>query len=125
MKVLKLKLGDKTYTTGKITAHMSREALKIQKDAMELGKKGTKMQKLDSEDSQNKMTDEELINMAGELIVSTEELTDRKEQLIIDVYGGKFDIDELENNLSNQEIDQEINNILNGITGIVQKATKN
>lgn len=125
MKVLKLKLGDKTYTTGKITAHMSREALKIQKDAMELGKKGTKMQKLGSGDSEDKMTDEELINMAGELIVSTEELTDRKEQLIIDVYGGKFDIDELENNLSNQEIDQEINNILNGITGIVQKATKN
>lgn len=122
MTVTKIKLGEKTYSTGKITARMTREALKIQKEAMELMKKGAKFQ---DQDTEIDMTSEEIINISGELIVGQEELSDRMEQLIIDAYGDKFTIDELENELSTEEIGLEFNKIFSRIPKTVQKAAKN
>lgn len=112
MKVLSLKLNDITYMTGKITAYLSKEALKIQKESLELAKKGKAMQ-------QNKESDQ--VNEADELLTAMMKLRERKTWLICEVYQNKFDVDTIEKSLDDEEIDQEINKILYGITGIISK----
>lgn len=116
MKVLTLKLGKKTYTTGKITAFISREALKIQKESIQLAKKGLEIQQI-----QDTEMNEDTINQIEELLQLTEELRQRKSWLICEAYQNKFSIDDLEKELSNEEIDAEIQKILNGVQGVISK----
>jgi hypothetical protein len=112
MKVLTLKLNDITYMTGKITAYLSKEALKIQKESLELAKKGKDMRD---------NTEGDQVNQADELLNDMMALRERKTWLICEVYQNKFDADLLEKNLEDEEIDQEINKILYGITGVISK----
>jgi hypothetical protein len=112
MKVLILKIDEKTYTTGKITAYLSREALKIQKETIALAKKGKEV-----EQSEN-LND---IEAAEELLDKMEELYQRKSWLICEVYKNQFTTEQLEKEFSNDELGEEIEKILYGITGIVQK----
>ena len=78
MKILSIKLGDKTFQSGKITLYLTREALKLQKDALALGDKAKNM--IDD-------TDEVA---AGELLDGILDLMDRKMWLICEVYGNQF-----------------------------------
>jgi len=110
MNVLSMKLLEKTYVAGKITAFASKEALKIQEDAIEIAETAKKVQ----ENTQN-------ISLVKELISKLEEINARKTYIICEVYNNKFTPDELENSLSLQEIDGEINKIVSGVTGIITK----
>lgn len=112
MKVLTLTIGDHTYTTGKITAFLSKEAMKINRDAVALAKESQRIQ----EDADTGSLDavETLANAALEL-------SERKAWLICEVYGNKFTPDDLEKELSTDEIDAEINAIISGINGVVSK----
>lgn len=113
MQVLTLKLGDKTYSTIKITAFLSKEALKIQKEALELAKIGKSMQEDDANLENMELIEELLDKMA--------ELNERKSALICAVYGDKFTINELEKNLSEEEITAEINKIILAVSGVMEK----
>lgn len=109
MQVLSLKLGEKTYTTVKVTAFMSKEAMRINRDAMTLANKSKEIKdNLDADAAAEIM--EELIN-----------LNDRKTCLICEVYGGKFTADEVEKELSSAEIDAEVQKITRGVTGVIVK----
>lgn len=110
MKVLTLKLNGKTYTTMKITAFLSKEALKIQKDALVLAKKGKEIQ-----------SDSENIELVEELLSDLEGIKERKSCLLCNVYGDKFTPDEIEKTLSDEEIDAQMNSIISGICGVVSK----
>jgi len=112
MKILSLKLNDKTFMTGKITAFLSKEALKIQKESLALAKKGKILQEC-AEESQ--------VDGAEELLTAMMEIREKKTWLICEVYQNKFDIETLEKNLDDEEIDQEINKILYGIVGTISK----
>lgn len=112
MKVLILELNGTKYTTGKITAYLSRQALKIQKEAIELAKKGQEMQNNSQSNG---------LGQAEELLNALDELRESKTNLICEVYQNRFTVDELEKTLSDEEIDQEINKILYGITGVIAK----
>ena len=112
MKVLSLKLNGKTFMTGKITAYLSKEALKIQKESLALAKKGQALQDCDT-DSQ--------VDGADELLTSMFEIRERKTWLICEVYQNKFDVETLEKSLDDEEIDKEINRILYGIVGVISK----
>ena len=111
MKVLTLKLGNKTFTTGKITAFMSKEAIKINKDALRLAKIGQEIQQSDEND----------IDLISDMLEQLQDLSNQKAWLITKVYEDKFTVDELENNLSSEEIDDQISLIINGISGIARK----
>lgn len=110
MKVIILDLNGTKYTTGKITAYLSKEALKIQKNTLELAKKGKNLQ--------DNTEDYEAIEG---LIEDAEVLHDSKVNLICELYGNKFTADMLEKTLSDEEIEEQINNIVSGIYGIVSK----
>lgn len=110
MKVLMLKIGEKVYTTGKITAYLSREALKIQTDALKMAKQG-QLLAADSED----------VDAAGKILEDLTELRNRKSWLICQVYCNAFTMDEMEQSLDSDEIDEEINRIITGISGVVTK----
>lgn len=110
MKVLTLKLNGKTYTTGKITAFLSKEALKIQKDALTLAKRGQEVQ-----------GDTENLEAVDNILSSLLEVRERKTWLICEVYGNKFSADDIEKNLDDDEIEAEINRIISGIYGVVTK----
>ena len=109
MKVLILELGDKKYTSSHITAYISKEAMKLNRDAIELGKLG--------EQAQEKPDTE----TAGRLMDSMIDLADRKTNLICEVYGNKFTAEDLDKNLSTEEIDEEIQKIILGISGVISK----
>lgn len=109
MKTLTLQLGDKLYTVSRITAWQSREALAINKTALELAKKA------------KSIGDDADENDASEIIDLMGEITTRRSNLICEVYGGKFTVDELEKNLTTEEIAEHMNQITFGIMGIVQK----
>lgn len=113
MQILTIKLNGKTYQAGKITVFISKEALKIQKEALELAKKGNEIQK--------NTGDIEQIDKVQELLNGLSELRDRKSWLICEVYQNKFTVDELEKELTNEEIEIEINKIINGTNGIILK----
>lgn len=110
MKILKLKLNEKTYSTGKITAFISKEALKIQKEAITLAKKGKLLQ-----------NDLENIDAIEEVLEVMAELKERKTWVLCEVYGNKFTADDLEKEFSDEEIEIEVNKIIMGVSGVVQK----
>lgn len=112
MKVLRLTLADKTFMTGKITAFISKEALKIQRDSIEIAKQGKEIQA--SEDEVN-------IDKVENLLDKLEEIRNKKVWLVCEVYGNQFTPDELEKELSDEEIDAEVNKIMHGVSGIIQK----
>ena len=110
MKVLTLKLGDQFFSTGKITAYLSREALKVQSEAIKVAKRGQELLK----DSDNVVAAEELLDD----IIS---LRDKKAWLLCQVYSDQFTLEELERELDDEEIDTEVNRIISGISGVVTK----
>jgi hypothetical protein len=112
MKVLSLKLNDKTFMTGKITAYLSKEALKIQKESLALAKKGQALQSCDEENQ---------VDGADELLTAMFDIRERKTWLICEVYQNKFDVETIEKCLDDEEIDKEINRILYGIVGVISK----
>lgn len=113
MKVLTLKIGGKTYTTGKITAFLSKEAMKINKETISLAKKGQEIQNSGELDYD--------IGVIDDLMNSMLELSERKAWLICELHGNKFSVDDLEKELSTEEIDAEINRIVAGISGVISK----
>lgn len=108
--LLTIKLGDKTYSTSRITAYLSKEAMRINKDVVVLGKQGIELQKgnIGLDDAEKLMDD--LLDLSA-----------RKANLICEVYGNKFTIDELEKEFTSTEIDIEIRKIMLGINEIVTK----
>lgn len=110
MQLLKLKINDQTYMSGKITTYMTKEALKIHRDALELRDKA-----LGGTDGQSPE------EAAAELLDAVCDITDRKVWLLCEVYGNKFTTDEVEMNLSTEEIDQALNMIISGVSGVIEK----
>lgn len=115
MKVLTLKFGEKTYTTGKLTAFLAREVMKVGKQALELAK--TQKSYADIEVNSSEYD----LDKAAELVDAIEELSNKSAWIICEAYGNKFTMDELEKNLSTQEINAEINRITAAITGTMEK----
>lgn len=109
MKILSIKLGDKTFQSGKITLYLTREALKLQKDALALGDKAKNM--IDD-------TDEVA---AGEMLDGILDLMDRKMWLICEVYGNQFTPEVIENVLSSEDVDLEVNKIIGVASGVIEK----
>ena len=112
MKVLLLKLNDRTYTTGKITAFISKEALKIQKEAITIAKKGKVLQEPGAAEN---------LDAVEEVLDSLAELKERKAWILCEIYGNKFTVDDLEKELSDEEIEIEVNKIIMGVSGVVTK----
>lgn len=108
MKTLALKLGDKTYTTSRITAYLSREAFRVNKNLFEIAKAA-------------KMIDQNDLDSMEKLLQDMDDIAVQKANLICEVYGNKFTADELERNLTNQEIDEQIQKIVQGISGVIGK----
>lgn len=108
MKTLVLKLGDKTYTTSRITAYLSREALGVNKDMLNIARTA-------------KVVDQADIDAMEKLLQDMNDAAIRKANLICEVYGNKFTADELEKNLTNREIENQIQKIIEGISGVVEK----
>jgi hypothetical protein len=107
MKVLNIKLNGKTYLSTKITMHSTKEALRIQRDAIALGKRGQSFEG-DTDGAEALMND-------------LYEINDRKVNLVCEVFGGKFTPDELERALSSDEIDTAVNEIISGVSGTIEK----
>jgi hypothetical protein len=63
----------------------------------------------------------ENIDIVGDLLDKLGELAERKAALICAVYGDKFTVDELEKNLSDEEINIEINKIIMSVSGVIEK----
>lgn len=110
MKVLTLKIDGKTHTTVKITAWMAKEAIKINRDSIAIAKKASAIS-----------GDETDLDLAEEIYSTMEELSDRKANLICEVFGRKFTAEDLEKELTTEEIDNQVNNILGGVTGTIEK----
>jgi hypothetical protein len=109
MQVLSLTLGEKTYTTVRVTAFMSKEAMRINRDAMALAKRSKEIKEELDADAAEEILDELL------------DLNDRKVNLICEVYGNKFTADEVLNGLTAAEIDAEVQKITRGVTGVIVK----
>ena len=108
MKTLELKLGDKVYTTSRIVARLTREAFALNKDSLHVARMAKNMDKNDLDGMDLMLQD-----MA--------DIAVRKDNLICEVYGDKFTADEVRDNLTDQEINEQIEKIVKGITGVVQK----
>jgi hypothetical protein len=113
MKVLTLQLGDKTYSTSRITAYFARRAMEINKQALELAKRGNEIK-----DSQTETVD---IAVAAELMDAMTELNESKAWFICQVYGERFGIEDLETRFTTEEIDAEFTRITNAIYGVIEK----
>lgn len=112
MKIIDLKLNNKTYLAGKITAFLSKEALTIQRDSLQLAKLGQQL-------SEN--VEKQNIEEVQKMLELLQDIRTRKVWIICEVYENKFTADELEKGLSDEEIDLEMNKIIFGVIGIVQK----
>lgn len=111
MNVLRLELNGKVYMTGKLTAFISKEALKLQRDSIEFAKKAKEIQNSQDEDIEN----------ISYILQALSELRDKKSWLICEAYGNQFTVNDIENEFSVEEIESEVNKILYGVTGIITK----
>lgn len=110
--IMKIKLGSKTYTATSLPASVSREAMKISRDALELAKMGDEIKEAtDSGDYDN----------ISDLLEKLIEIKDRKAALVCKVYDNKFDVDTLLDNASDADIDQQINALTTSISSMVAK----
>lgn len=113
MKVLTLQVGDKTYSTSRITAYYARRAMEINKKAIELAKRGSEIKNMQTEDVDT--------SVAAELMDAMTDLNDTKAWFVCQIYGAKFEVEDLEKNLTNEEIDAEFSRITNAIYGVIEK----
>lgn len=110
MKVMILKVGDKKYTTSRVTAYISRQAMKISKESIELAKAAKGIS-----------TEETDLDAIQDLLEKLAELKTQKAWLVCQVYGDKFGVEDLEKEYTDDEIATEVQRITNGIYGIVSK----
>lgn len=103
-------LGEKRYTAVKITAFQTRQANQIQLDTLDFAEK-----------AKNIESAEDVVEASRELFTIKDELATRKATLICNVFDNRFDIDELENALSPQEIDTEVQKIMTGVAKVITK----
>lgn len=108
MQLLKLKIGDKTYMSGKITTYLTKEAIRIQKDALAYAEAAKGMDQTD-------------INAASDLLDGLLELQDRKVWLLCEAYGNKFTPDDVERNLAQDEVDLAVNQIIYSTGAAIEK----
>lgn len=108
MKILKLTLGGTTYTSSRITVYHTREALKIQKEALQIAQKA---------DSLNQQDLEAVSTMLEDL----DGLYDRKVCLLCEVYGDQFMADDVERELDEEELEAAVNAIIGRATGVIEK----
>jgi len=109
MKIITIKIEEKTYMSGKITAYLTKEAMKLQRDALELGKNAKRLPEDADEDATQGVFDD----LVG--------LMDRKVWLICESYGKQFTPDDLERELTSEEIDIEVNKIISAASGVIEK----
>lgn len=112
MKMLTIEVQGKKYLSSKISAYHSREALKIQKDSIQLAKKGKSLQEAVEVDG---------VNEAEELFDIMEDLAKRKTCLLCEIYENQFSADDLERDLAESEIDAAINGVLYGVNQTITK----
>jgi len=110
--MLKLKLGDKTYVATTINAAITRETFQINRDALQFAKEALKAQQAEETEDFDLLTD---------IMDKTLELKDRKAALICKAYGDKFTVDDLENHLTDEEIDLQINSLISSINRKIEK----
>jgi hypothetical protein len=111
MKVLSLKIGDKTYTTSRITAYLSRKAMAINTASLTLAKEGVALR--DSEEKD--------LDATSALMGKLTELSDMKSWFVCQVYGERFSLEELEMSLTTEEIEEEVRRITTAIFGVIEK----
>ncbi|WP_059049064.1 phage tail assembly chaperone G [Paenibacillus senegalimassiliensis] len=109
---LKIKLDKKTYTATSIMSSVSREAMQISRDAIELAK---------LKDAVTEAAGDEDYDKIAEMMDKLLELKDRKATLVCKAYGNQFDIDTLCNHVSDGDIDLQMNMITSGITNMIAK----
>lgn len=109
MKILTLKINEQNYMSGKISTFHTKEAMKIQRQALALGEQAQGLK--------------EEINLEGaaEIFDALLELSDKKTWLLCEVYGNKFTPDELEKALSSEEIDVAVNEIIGVVSAAIEK----
>lgn len=110
--IIKIKLGSKSYSAISFPASISREAMKINRDALELAKMEEGIQQAAQDGDYDKI---------AELMDKLIEIKDRKATLICKAYGDKFDLDMLLDNASDADIDQQINMITSSIGNMIAK----
>lgn len=112
MKMLTIEINGEKFLSSKISAYHSREARKIQKDSIQLAKKGRALVKGIEGDGMDETED---------IMAILDDLANRKACLICEIYGSKFTSDDLEKNLSDGEIDAAVNNILFAVDQTLSK----
>lgn len=113
--MIKILIGEKQYLSGRITAYMSREALKINKESMDLLDIQKKIEKNKQEDIQIDG------DTARKLLDALDTLSDRKARLVCSVFENQFSYDDLIKGLSDAEIDKAVTDIFLASRGILQK----
>lgn len=99
---MQIVIGDTVYSSGKITAAMTRRALELNAEALEAAAKAEKLK--ETKDAKE----------AGALLAAIESNINLKARLVCDVFGGAFDEETLMNNASNGELNALMNKIALG-----------
>jgi len=108
MKVIRLELGDKTYVSGKITTYLTKQAIRLQKDALKYANNAMMMDQTDLE-------------AADEVLEGLLELQDKKSWLLCEAFNNQFTADELEKNLTQEEIDEAVNKLIGNVGAAIEK----
>jgi len=110
MNLLSITVSGQKYMSSKLTMSLTREAMKINRDALALA------ERVKDVDASSMDLDSSL-----KLLDDLEEVMNRKVLLICRVYGDKFTISELESEFTQTEVDQEINRIIQAASGVISK----
>jgi hypothetical protein len=110
MRVLNLKVGDATYTTGRASAYLARKALEINRKTIDMAKKAKGIKESGAD-----------LEAVDGLMEQLEELNNLKSWLICAVYGDKFTVEQLENSLTSEELTEELKRVTQAIMGIIPK----
>lgn len=109
MKIIKLEIAGKTYMSGKITTYLTKQALRLQKDALEYATTAMKAMDRTNIEAASKLTDELM------------ELQDRKVWVLCEAFGNQFTVDDVEKNLDQEEVDSVINQIIGAVGATIEK----
>ncbi len=108
MRILNIRLGERTYKSGKISLFLTKEALKVQREALGVAKKAEGMEMKD-------------IDSALEILDELEDISNKKVWLLCEAYENKFTADEMEKALDAEEIDAALNQLIGRTSQVIEK----
>lgn len=113
---MNITIKNKKYVAPNITMGLAKDALELFENTLAFVDEANKIKDLDL--AENPLEKSKMVSSSLKKVM---ELKERKCELLVRAYGHQFDLDELYDNITSEQVELEFNKIIQGINGTIEK----